>query len=555
AHLCAAAGGVDSFIIGSEMRGLTQLRGANHSFPAVTRLRTLAADVRAILGPNCKISYAADWSEYFGAHLDGNVYFHLDPLWGDANIDYVAIDNYMPLADWRAGDAHADAHFGSILNIDYLAANVAGGEGYDWYYASPEAEAAQIRTPITDGAWGEDWVYRYKDLRGWWENSHHNRIGGVRSTAPTAWVPQSKPFRFTEYGCAAIDKGANQPNRFLDAKSSEGGVPKYSNGLRDDAMQLAYFAAMQAYWGQSAHNPISGIYGAPMLDFDTSLAWAWDARPFPDFPRNSALWSDGANYEAGHWINGRTGNQPLAGVIAEIAAASGAPAPDVRAAFGIVRGYASADVTSARALLQPLLQAHATEVIERGGTVQFRARALAPRQVIDETALVRSPQLEGTLQTNRAALADDTGRLRLGYIEAEGSYTARVAEAIYPDLGTLALAQSELAMVLTDTEAAAIAQRFMAESRTGRDSARFGLPKSQAGLGAGDIVRLGAHSYRIDRADLGSFCEVSAVRVDTSVFAPVVLPIEARPYRAPQSDAPVDAQFYDLPLLTGDEAP
>ncbi|MDG1128394.1 MAG: glycoside hydrolase TIM-barrel-like domain-containing protein, partial [Paracoccaceae bacterium] len=55
AALCAAAGGVDSFCIGSEMRGLTQLRGANNSFPAVTPLRALAAQVRAILGPLVKI--------------------------------------------------------------------------------------------------------------------------------------------------------------------------------------------------------------------------------------------------------------------------------------------------------------------------------------------------------------------------------------------------------------------------------------------------------------------------------------------------------------------
>ena len=66
AHLCGLAGGVDAFCIGSEMRGLTQIRGAGGGFPAVQALRTLAADVRAILGPSVKIGYAADWSEYAG---------------------------------------------------------------------------------------------------------------------------------------------------------------------------------------------------------------------------------------------------------------------------------------------------------------------------------------------------------------------------------------------------------------------------------------------------------------------------------------------------------
>ncbi len=553
AHLCAAAGGVESFVIGSEMRGLTSLRGGSHSFPAVTRLRTLAADVRAILGPNCKISYAADWSEYFGAQLDGNVYFHLDALWSDANIDYIGIDNYMPIADWRDGEAHADAAFGSILNLDYLTANIAGGEGYDWYYASPEGEAAQQRTPIADADWGEDWIFRYKDLRGWWQNFHHQRIGGVRAASPTAWVPASKPFRFTEYGCAAIDKGANQPNRFLDAKSSEGGAPKHSNGQRDDAMQLAYFTAQHRFWNDPVNNPTSAIYNGPMLDFGKALAWAWDARPFPDFPRNLDLWADGENYEAGHWLNGRTGNQPLAGVIAEIAQSSGAEALDVDRAFGILRGYAVAEVSTARALLQPLLQASATEVVERGGTLRFQARSLAPLVTLDAGFLVRSDEIDGALETTRAAQSDETGRLRLGYIEAEGSYASRVAEAIFPDQGPLNLAQSELALVLTDTEARSIAQRFMAESRVGRDTARFGLPQSQAGLGAGDRVRIDGQTYRIDRAELGAFQMIEAVRTDNALFAPMILPSAPRPWSAPVTDAPVDAQFFDLPLLTGDE--
>ena len=227
AHLCAAAGGVSAFCISSEMRSLTQIRGVGDSFPAVAALRALAADVRTILGPECKIGYAADWSEYHGYQPQGTAdkYFHLDPLWADPQIDFIGIDNYMPLSDWRDGDDHLDAGFGSIYNLDYLTGNVAGGEGFDWYYHSPEALEAQIRTPITDGD-GEPWVWRYKDLKGWWSNPHHDRIGGQRQATPTDWEPGSKPIWFTEIGCAAIDKGTNEPNKFLDPKSSESFLPR-----------------------------------------------------------------------------------------------------------------------------------------------------------------------------------------------------------------------------------------------------------------------------------------------------------------------------------------
>jgi len=138
AHLCALAGGVDAFCVGSELRGLTQIRGAGDSFPAVAALRQLAGEVKAILGAGCKVSYAADWSEYWGyLSPEGDRYFHLDPFWADANVDFIGIDNYMPLSDWRDGDTHADAGWGSIYDLGYLKANVAGGEGYELVLCQP----------------------------------------------------------------------------------------------------------------------------------------------------------------------------------------------------------------------------------------------------------------------------------------------------------------------------------------------------------------------------------------------------------------------------------
>lgn len=555
AHLCAAAGGVDSFLIGSELRGITQLRGANHSFPAVTRLKTLAAEVRAILGPNCKISYAADWSEYFGYQTGGNVYFHLDALWGDSNIDYIGIDNYMPLADWRDGDSHADANWGSIYNLDYLRANIAGGEGFDWYYPDAAAWAAQARQPIADADWGEDWIYRYKDLRGWWQNFHYQRLNGVRAAVPSAWVPGAKPIRFTEYGCAALDKGANEPNKFLDPKSSESGLPRGSNGRRDDVMQLAYYQAMYLHWHDPAQNPVSAVYDGPMLDFAQSHAWAWDTRPFPDFPRNTALWSDGANYAVGHWLNGRTSHQSLADVLAEICQDAGLPAPDLSRCAGLVRGYAVQDVTTARAMLQPLLMANAQEVVERQGQLRFLARNARDIADLDSSSLVRSDQLDGILETTRGAVLDQTGRLRLGYVEAEGSFAATITEAIFPDHAPLTLAQSDLPLVLTQAEAGEIAQRWMAESRVARDSARFALPRSRLDLGAGDLVRLDGQTYRIDRIDQAQYQMIEAVRIEAAPYRPAILTTEPRPWVPPLTDAPVAVQFLDLPLMTGEEVP
>ncbi len=561
AHLCANAGGVDAFCIGSEMRGLTRIRGAGGSFPAVDALRALAADLRGILGPDVKIGYAADWSEYFGYHPrdgSGDVYFNLDPLWADDQIDFIGIDNYMPMSDWRDGTDHADAHWGTIYDLDYLKANIEGGEGYDWFYPSPEAAEAQRRAPITDVAYDEHWVFRYKDIRNWWLNDHHERIGGVRQAIPTAWVPQSKPVWFTEYGCAAIDKGTNAPNRFLDPKSSESALPPHSTGRRDDFLQQQYLRAMNAYWSNPAINPTSTEYGGPMIEMGRANVWAWDTRPFPWFPANTDLWRDGENHAHGHWLNGRASAQALGAVVEEICAASGVPGADVARLYGVVRGYVIDAVGDARAALQPLMLGHAFDAVERDGGLEFRSRG-APEagEVLPEALAVTEDR--GGPETIRAPEAEIAGRVRLTFVESEADYETRVAEAIFPDRASHGLSATELPLVLTGAEGRSIAERWLAEARVARDRARFALPMSRMRLGAGDVVKLstegGTALYRLDRVEQGAARQVEAARVEPEVYVPsdqAVGQISLTPFAPP---LPVFPLFMDLPLLTGDEIP
>ena len=63
------------------------------------------------------------------------------------------------------------------------------------------------------------------------------------SGTPTAWVPESKPTRFTEPGFPAIDRGRNEPNVFYGPKSAESFKPYFTRGWRDAAIQRAYLEA------------------------------------------------------------------------------------------------------------------------------------------------------------------------------------------------------------------------------------------------------------------------------------------------------------------------
>lgn len=317
AYLAASrCGGVDYFLMGSEMPAATSVRSSTTDFPFVDALVSLAADCESTLNSDCQLSYAANWSEYFGyqpADGSNDVWFNLDPLWASTSIDFIGIDMYQPIADWRQGNGGIDATihgYGGPYERAYIQANIGGGENFDWYYASQSARDNQVRTNITD-FYGSPWVFQSKNFEDWWSNLHYNRPGGVPVSTATSWIAQSKPIRFVEFGCGAVNLGSNQPNKFFDPKSSESGLPYYSNGARDDLNQRVALEAMLSFYSPTgSNNPISTVYEGNMLD--RLSAWTWDARPYPQFPNLLTVWTDGVQYPTGQWLEGRSLNDPYA---------------------------------------------------------------------------------------------------------------------------------------------------------------------------------------------------------------------------------------------------
>jgi hypothetical protein len=436
AHLCAAAGGVEAFVIGSEMRGLTQIRSDASSYPAVSELISLAAEVHTILGDATKITYAADWSEYFGhqpADGSGDVYFHLDPLWADENIDFIGIDNYFPLADWRDGFDHLDARAGAQSSYDgaYLRGNVEGGEGYDWYYPTDAARAGQERSAISDGT-GKPWVFRNKDIRGWWSNQHFDRPGGVEASTPSAWVAQSKPVRFTEIGCAAVDRAANQPNVFYDPKSSESFLPHFSRGWRDDSIQRCYLEAVFGYWLDEENNPLSTLYDGRMIDIAATAVWCWDVRPYPFFPNLTDVWSDGENWRLGHWLSGRLGSVSLRALMRNLCASAGLPESrlDVSQLHGAVEGMAISSIESPSTTISTLARYFGFDSCETQGRIRFVSRGRAPVASISTDELVAASDSGGdVLEIVRAQETELALALQWQLTRNDDEYDAIVVES------------------------------------------------------------------------------------------------------------------------------
>ncbi len=558
AKLCALAGGVDAFLIGSELRGLTTLRSGPSAYPFVAALAALAAAVKSIL-PNAKVSYAADWSEYSGhrpADGSNDVHFHLDPLWSSADIGFIGIDNYVPLSDWRDGNRHTDRLAGtrSIYDLGYLKTGIGGGEGFDWYYASDAAREAQTRTTIGDGAYGKPWVFRYKDLKSWWLNAHYDRPGGVEAATPTGWVPQSKPFWFTEVGCAAIDKGTNQPNAFVDPRSSESLLPYFSSGHRDDFLQNRFVTAIDDYWSVTgAGNPVSAVYGAPMLDSSRLFFWEWDARPFPYFPALDKVWADGANYNTGHWLNGRVGAVPLARLIAEICKAYGFTAYDVNEVEGLADGFIIDRPMAARDALEGLLSAFAIDAVESAGKLKFRMRKNDAAAAIAHAELAEIEAQAPLFALTRAQETELPAAIKLVYVESGAEYRLASVEARRLRGSSARETGLQLPCVIGQAVAQARADVVLQESWSGRETIDFALAPGRIDLEPGDVVEIELGSamrlVRIEQVTDSALRKIRARSYEAAVFEPADAPPRGFTLREATVLGKPDVAILDIPVI------
>ena len=558
AALAAAAGGVDAFVIGSELKGLTRVRSASGVYPAVNHLVALAEDVRAIVGDDTTITYAADWTEY-GAHVVDEtaqeVRFPLDPLWASENIDAIGIDYYPPLSDWRDTPDHADrALTDTIHDRGYLEGNLDGGEAYDFFYADPAAREAQTRTPITDGL-GKPWMFRQKDLWSFWSEPHHERVGGVELSSPTAWMPESKPIWLTETGCPAVDKSANQPSVFPDPKSASGGYPYFSNGRRDDLIQRRYLeAVLSAFGAASARNPASSLYDGRMVEPSAIHLWTWDARPYPVFPQATDTWSDGANWETGHWLTGRLGASPMDGLIGAILSDAGAPLCDVSALGEGPDGYSIDRPMSARAAIEPLAQVFAFDASDEGGQLVFRPRGGSP--VIELTgADCVLPDRGAPLRLTRAQETELPREIALGFSDGRNDYRRGAASSRRLVGSSTRLVQSEIAMVSASRAAERRADIWLQDLWAGRESADFGLPPTRLALTPGDVVALNADGRR-RLFEIREIVDAQARAIKARAIDPEIfnLPVERDGDVAvpiPPPVGPVEVRLLDLPACDG----
>jgi len=475
---------VDAFIIGSEMRNLTKITDGNGNFPAVDCLMDLANRVRGIVGANVKIGYAADWSEYH--HTDGG-WYNMDKLWASKNIDFVGIDAYFPLTDKKE----------SLISKDDIINGWTSGEGYDWLYIdSDRTKKVEIKS---------EWAW--KNIEWWWKNEHVNPDGNK-----TDWIPKGKKIWFTEYGFASVDGTTNEPNKFYDAKSIDGGFPRFSEGKIDYFAQRKAIQATEEKWLNS-----------PMVE--QKFLWCWDTRPYPFFPNKLSVWSDGSVWHYGHWINGKLWTLIFSNMIKmlfEDAAIDFDSIGDIDI-YDSIDGIVLNNKVSVNEVLNILQKIFFFDYYEKDGKLYITSKKTNSSLRIDEGELI---ELEKGIYFKSDIIGENElpCKLDVSYINKDLNYQVCNTYSERNSVKSYKKESESLPVVINDFKAKQIAEKLLYSTWLERIVYNFKLPPQYMYLNPSDVIILNINNtdlvLRIVNIlfDLDNTIEIKAVKCDNSLY-------------------------------------
>ena len=475
---------VDAFIIGSEFRDLTKITDENGNFPAVECLINLAAQVRNIVGSNVKIGYAADWSE---CHHTDNGWYNMDKLWANSNIDFVGIDAYFPLTDKTE----------EFITKEDIANGWTSGEGYDWIYTDENRTQKE----------NIEAKYAWKNIEWWWKNEHINPDGNK-----TEWIPQSKKIWFTEYGFASVDGTSNEPNKFYDNSSIDGGFPRFSSGRIDYFAQRKAIQATEEKWKNS-----------DMVE--RKFVWCWDARPYPFFPSNLAQWSDGNNWYYGHWINGKLGKLIFSNMVKNIfkdADIDFELIGDIDI-YDSIDGIVLNNKVSVNEVLAILQKIFFFDYYEKDGKLYISSKKTESSLRIYEDDLV---ELEDGVYFKADIIGEDelASKLSLSYLNQDMDYQVCNTYCERQSVGSSAKEYESLPVVMSAYKAKQVAETLLYSMWVERTVYNFKLSSKYIYLNPSDIITLNINNtdliLRISNILINedNTIEIKAVRCVNSLY-------------------------------------
>lgn len=474
---------VDAFIIGSELKGITSINDGNGNFYGVDNLINLAKLTKQIINnDNIKISYASDWSEYH--HTEAG-WYNLDDLWSSEYIDFIGIDAYFPLTNLKQENISKN----DIIN------GWSSGEFYDYYYDNNGNKNSL------------EPQYAIKNINYWWSNNHINPNG-----VQTSWIPKSKKIWFTEYGFASVDVTTNEPSKFYDKNSIDGGFPKLSDGISD-----FYYQRMALEASEEAFKSFEFL--------EEKFVWCWDARPYPYFPSLKNIWSDADSWKYGHWINGKMGIVYAEMLIKQLFLDAGLNT-DLIGKVDIdenINGIAINTDSSLQEILNLLKKTYFFDFIESNGKFNFISNSLNT-DVTDINTDELIIQNEKYISLTSTPSSDLPNKVNVNFLDINNGYDSTIVYSSRENNLSNKIDTITLPIVLDEIKAKRISEIYLYSSWLEKNVFEFILPIKYIFLEVGDKIRLYKNNtilvLKIVKLDiLNDFViNIKAIQFDNSIY-------------------------------------
>ena len=225
-----------------------------------------------------------------------------------------------------------------------------------------------------------------------------------------------------------------------------------------------------------------------MIDTDMINLWAWDARPFPDFPARDSVWSDGENWQRGHWLPGRMGLVPLSDVVEDICIQSGLEDVDVSKLTGLVQGYRIDRPMTGRAAMTPLSLIYEFNAVETAKGLRFSSvgTEINLSLKVDDIAGDLSASIEQIKATPEDCLRDT----RIHFIDAGNDYQLGLSSARDRAAETVRILDINAPIVMDRSFAKLTADRLLARQIDGATIVNFQLSETRLDIEVGDLMSL-----------------------------------------------------------------
>lgn len=232
---------------------------------------------------------------------------------------------------------------------------------------------------------------------------------------------------------------------------------------------------------------------------------------------------------------------------------------DVSALTDVCDGYVIARPGTLRSAIEPLQTAYFFDAVESDGKLKFVKRGGAPVATIPIDELI--PDADGTTLTlTRARETELPAEVRIAYINRAADYGNGVQAAQRIVTQSLAIVSDQLAIVLSDAQAAQCAAVALYNAWTARTKTPLRLPAKYAGLDPTDIIEIvgeaATYTLRITEATY----EAGEIRAAAASDSATVYTVAATAAQGAQGASgqlslagPTRMELLDVPLLRDED--